>query len=98
MDQVERKGRSFRRALGGNNPKTDAPVRAQNEGGNQRLGLYRSTLDPLRAEDQSLAGTLLMLAHWPARRKDRLGFGSLRAVETHAYPASYALPQKFAAG
>ena len=39
-----------------------------------------------------------MLAHWPARQKDRLGFGSLRAVVTHAYPASYALPQKFAAG
>ena len=59
VDQVDRKGRTFRPALSGIYLITNAPVLVQTEEINQLLGPSRTTLDRLRAEGQLVAGT-----HW----------------------------------
>ena len=78
MDQVDRKGRSFRPALSGIYLMTDAPIWVPTEAINQRLGLSRTTLDRLRAEGQLVAGT-----HWcwlSGQRNGKIGW-DLAAVE-----------------
>ena len=78
VDQVDRKGRSFRPALSGIYLMTDAPIWVPTEAVNQRLGLSRTTLDRLRAEGQLVAGT-----HWcwlSGQRNRKIGW-DLAAVE-----------------